>query len=984
MQKKLSLFRYFHIIATIMFVSFTSLFLFLTIYEANKKFEKESFSLRESHLELKKKLLSHEVKRFMTYVENQRTRLHIHTQDSVKQRVLEAHNIAQSIYETHKNSLSEKEIQTRIIETLRFMRYEKNQGYYFITRLDGVEMLFSDRPEMEGKNMLNLQNAEGRCVVKGMLDIVRVNQEGFYEYEWSKPNEKGEHFKKIAYVKLFEPYGWFIGTGLYLDDMEQKLKDEIVNNKERLLLDKELGNYIFVGTWEGISLTYPAQGKNMMNVKDVNGKFVVQELIDRAKNGGGFVEYVMPPLKGERNLDKLSYVIAIPEWQWYIGAGVYLDDISAEVDSLHERIRSDLEHRIVSIIALVILFTVLLIFFYLYISHKIKRDLGVFIRFFDSLVESEKTIHLQEIKFLEFETLARHANTMLEEKKKTRIDLERYKQIVSSSDELLSFIDKNYTYLAISEGYVKFFDKPKEEIIGKRLAELFGEEYFERHLKGLGERALAGESFENEFWLKSPSGEYQFLHVKYFPYFESNLKEPTAYIISAHNLTDKKINEEKLIASEKELEFLAHNDPLTGLPNRLFLHNRISHAIDLSARSHTTLAVCYMDLDDFKKINDSFGHSYGDEILKQFANRLNPILRNSDTLARIGGDEFILLVENLHSTEDVRMIVSKIQALFNEPFVVKEQKFFLSISIGVSFYPEHGLGSEVLIKNADAAMYKAKDSGKNTYAFYTIDMTIASYERIGLENALREAIKEKQFIVYYQPQINLKTNSICGLEALVRWNHPKEGLLSPNVFIPLAEETRLILEIGAFVLEQACFNMMALQKELGFKGSISINVSGVQIEYSDFFKTLQNTLKCTGIEASCLELEVTESFIMNNPKRWNELLKALRALGVKIAIDDFGTGYSSLSYLRKLPIDTLKVDMSFVKDIPFQEDACSIVNSIIDLAQNMRILTLAEGIENEQQERYLREHGCHHAQGYFYAKPMNMKDLKTFLIGSVY
>ncbi len=980
MKQKLSIFSYFHSVAAVVFFTFTALFLFITIYEANATFEKESIALQASELDGKKKLLSNEVKRFMTYVENQRIRLHLHTQESVKQRVLEAHRIAQSLYETHHKHLSEKELQTKIIETLRLIRYENNQGYYFITRLDGVEMLFTDKPEMEGQNMLGFQNREGRSVVKGMLDIVNSMKEGFYEYVWSKPDHNEKNFQKVSYVKLFEPYGWFIGTGLYLDDMEKKLKREIITTQERLVLDKELGNYIFIGTWDGEVLTHPAQGQNMFNVKDVHGKFIVQELINASKQGGGFVEYVMPPLKGERNVQKISYVVGIPEWRWHIGAGIYLEDITQEVEQLRERIKKDLEHRIVSIITLVILFMMMVTLFYLYVSQKIKKDFAVFIRFFDSMIYRDEKIDLNEIQFLEFTRLAEHANSMLEEKLKTRVDLERYKKIVSSSDELLSFIDKNYTYLAISEGYVRFFGKPKEEILGKSMAELFGQRQFEKDLKPLSDRALGGESFENELWLKSLSGDYQYLHVKYFPYFENASEKPVAYIVSAHDLTDKKINEEKLIASERELDFLAHNDPLTGLPNRLFLRNRINHAIRSCSQNHSILAICYMDIDDFKKINDSFGHSYGDEILKQFANRLSPILGSHDTLARIGGDEFIVLIENLQQNEDVTEMVSKIQALFHAPFIVKEQKFFLSISLGVSFYPEHGLESEVLIKNADAAMYKAKDLGKNTYSFYTIDMTIASYERIGLENALREAIKEKEFQVYYQPQIDLKTDDVCGLEALIRWNHPKEGLLYPSTFITLAEETRLIVEMGAFVLEQACLDLLVLQKEFDFKGSVSINVSGVQIEYSDFLETLQTLLNRTHIEPHTLEIEITESFIMNDPERWIALLKEVQHLGIKIAIDDFGTGYSSLSYLRKLPIDTLKVDMSFVKDIPYQEDAASVVNSILDLAQNMKLSTIAEGIETKAQEAYLKENGCEKAQGYRYAKPMCFDDLKIWMM----
>lgn len=963
-----------------MFTTFTALFLFFTLSDIKLKFQKEAQFIEEKQLEIKKNVLEKEVKRYVDFIEYKKERVYAQTQVLVKMRVYEAYDVAQHIYAFNKGKLSDEAIQKEIIETLRIMRFEQGRGYYFITRLDGVEMLFSDRPEMEGKNLLHIKNSEGRYVIKGMIDLVRASDEGFYEYAWSKPHEQAEHFKKIAYVKLFEPFGWLIGTGLYLDDMEAKIKEEIINDTDRLLFDKETNNYIFAGTWEGLSLTYPAAGKNMYNIQDSNGMFIVQELIARAQSSGGFVEYVMPPLKGERHLRKLSYVVGIPDWQWYVGAGVYLDDITVEIEKLNEKMEQELEKTTLSIVGLVLAFSVLLAMFYFYISDKIKQDFKVFTYFFDSLAHKDEMINLNHVKFKEFEELARHANKMLETKMETNIHLERYKKIVSSSNDLLSFIDRNYIYLAVSEGYLKFFEKEKEEILGHSMPELFGEEYFQKELKSVSDRVLSGESIEREYWVKSPSGEYRYLHTKYFPHFEQGCLNPIAYIVSARDITEKKINEERLIASEKELEFLAHNDSLTGLPNRILLHERISHAIANTTRSGLMVALCFIDLDNFKKINDSFGHSYGDEILKQFSERISDVIRVCDTLSRIGGDEFILLVENVKEVDEIDPIVSKIQTIFNEPFLVKEQKFFLSASIGISLYPEHGLESETLIKNADAAMYKAKDAGKNTYAFYTLDMTIASYERIGMENALREAISAKQFLVYYQPQIDFKTNTVSGLEALVRWNHPLEEILSPSRFIALAEETRLILEIGAFVLEQACFDLLTLKKEGLFEGTVSINISGVQIEYSDFLSTLERAITMSGIEPSLLEMEVTESFIMNDPERWIALLKQMQALGVSIAIDDFGTGHSSLSYLRKLPIDKLKVDMSFVKDIPQREDACAIVNSIIDLAQNMKIATLAEGIETKEQERYLQEHGCEQGQGYLYAKPMNVKDLKVWMM----
>ena len=979
LHKKLSVFHYFHSIALILLLTFAATFGALSFYNAKAKYEKESVQLQEAYLESKKKILITEVDRFVQQIEEKRQDSYAKTQQLVKSRVYEAHDVASKLYEKYKKTHTDAQIKSIIIETLRLLRYENNKGYYFITDLNGIEVLFPDRPEMEGKNMLELVNSEGRCVVKGMLDIVHSIKEGYYDYTWSKPFEAKDTFKKIAYVKVFEPLGWMIGTGFYLDDMESKLKEDILNDDKHLILDKESGNYLFIGTYEGLSLTYPAKNKNMYAMQDSYGKLIVQELIEKAKRGGGFVEYVMPPLKGQRPLLKMSYVQAIEDWQWYIGAGIYIDDLNYELQELKRTIQKELKRTLYSIAFWMFLFTLFIGGLYLLISRKIRKDFEIFIEFFDSLVTKDQMIDISKVKFKEFEELANHANAMLKAKIFSNKHLEQYKKIVSSSDDFLALIDRNYTYLAISEAYQKFFNKEKEEILGHTMPELYGAQYFVENLKHLSDRVLAGETFEHEFWSYSALGK-RFLHTKYFPYYEKEDDPlPMAYVVSARDNTEKKANEDRLIASEKELEYLAHNDALTGLPNRLLLTDRISHAIENSKRQGGMIAVCFIDLDNFKKVNDSYGHSYGDEILKQFALRVQSKIRHCDTLSRIGGDEFILLVENIKEKHEIEIILAKIQTIFEEPFINKAQKFFLSASIGVSVYPDHGTDGEMLIKNADTAMYKAKEAGKNTYAFYTLDMTVASYERVGMENALREAIKEKQFVVYYQPQIDLRTRKLIGLEALLRWNHPLEGILPPGRFIAFTEETHLIVEIGAWILKQTCIDLVGLRKEGLFEGTVSINISGVQIEYSDFLTTLKETIAETKVDPSMLEMEVTESFIMHDPERWIALLKEMQNLGMNIAIDDFGTGYSSLSYLRKLPINKLKIDMSFVKDIPKLEDACAIVNSIITLAQTMKITTLAEGIEHQEQETYLFENGCEQGQGYLYAKPMSLRDLRIWI-----
>ncbi|AOO65099.1 cache domain-containing protein [Sulfurospirillum halorespirans] len=979
LHKKLSLFHYFHIIALILFVTFASTFFALSFYNAKIKFEKESHRLQKEYSDSKKKMLITEVDRFLEHIEEKRQEAYAQTQQLVKTRVYEAYEIATKLYQTYHKTHSDAQIATMIVDTLRLLRYENNKGYYFITHLDGTEILFADRPELEGQNMLKMVNSEGRYIVKGMLDVIQSTKEGFYDYAWSKPLESKDTFKKIAYVKLFEPFDWMIGTGFYLDDMESKVQEKILNDEKHLLAEKQSGNYLFIGTWDGVSLTYPAKNKNMYALQDSNGKFIVQELIEKAKKGGGFVEYMMPPFKGQKSLSKMSYVESIDDWKWYVGAGIYVDDLNHELFELKMTIDEELKRTLYSILFWMLVFSVVMGGFYLIISRKIRKDFDLFITFFDSLVNKDQLIDTSKVKFKEFEELANHANVMLKAKIFSNKHLEQYKKIVSSSDDFLALIDRNYTYLAISEAYQKFFNKRKEEILGHSMPELYGAQYFVENLKHLSDRVLGGETFEHEFWALASFGK-RFLHTKYFPYYENEDDPlPMAYVVSARDNTEKKANEERLLASEKELEFLAHNDALTGLPNRLLLTDRIAHAIENSKRQGGMIAVCFLDLDNFKKINDSYGHSYGDEILKQLALRLQGRIRHCDTLSRIGGDEFILLVENIKEKHEIEVIIAKIQAIFEEPFINKSQKFFLSASIGVSVYPDHGTDGETLIKNADTAMYKAKEAGKNTYTFYTLDMTIASYERIGMENALREAIKEKQFVVYYQPQIDLKTGKLIGLEALLRWNHPLEGILPPGRFIAFSEETHLIVEIGAWILKQTCIDLVSLHHERLFNGTISVNISGVQIEFSDFLSTLKETIAETKVDPSMLEIEVTESFIMHDPERWIVLLKEMQHLGMSIAIDDFGTGYSSLSYLRKLPINKLKIDMSFVKDIPKLEDACAIVNSIINLAQNMKITTLAEGIEHKDQEDYLAEHGCEQGQGYLYAKPMSLKNLKTWI-----
>ncbi|DAB33135.1 MAG TPA: hypothetical protein CFH79_00120, partial [Sulfurospirillum sp. UBA11407] len=352
--------------------------------------------------------------------------------------------------------------------------------------------------------------------------------------------------------------------------------------------------------------------------------------------------------------------------------------------------------------------------------------------------------------------------------------------------------------------------------------------------------------------------------------------------------------------SELELEFLAHHDPLTKLPNRLLLQARIKQSIKRAKRENNKIAILFLDLDRFKEINDTFGHSYGDEILITVTNRFKATMREKDTIARIGGDEFVLLIEDIIEVADIEPILSKVLGIFDEEIVVNKQSFKLSASIGVALFPDDGANIEELIKNADTAMYKAKDSGRNTYRFYTEDMTQDLFSKMLLRKEISNAITNNEFILHFQPQVAIETQKVIGAEVLVRWNHPQMGLLYPDKFIPLAEQSKLIVPLGKNILEMACIQMKEwIDKGLIF-GRISVNISAIQLQQSDLYESIVAILAQTNLAGSYLELEITESFMMENPKESINLFKRLRNLGITFAIDDFGTGYSSLNYLKQL------------------------------------------------------------------------------------
>jgi diguanylate cyclase (GGDEF)-like protein/PAS domain S-box-containing protein len=432
-------------------------------------------------------------------------------------------------------------------------------------------------------------------------------------------------------------------------------------------------------------------------------------------------------------------------------------------------------------------------------------------------------------------------------------------------------------------------------------------------------------------------------------------------------------------SSQERLEHLAHHDPLTDLPNRLLLHARLEHGIRHASRTQTLFGVVFIDLDRFKRINDSFGHTSGDKLLRAVGERLVLCVRLEDTVARIGGDEFAILVEGLRSEHDACVVADKLLHAFGQPFEIEDREVHVTLSIGVSIYPRDGDSGPELLRNADAAMYRAKDEGRNNYQLYTRALTSDAYDRAVLETRLRTAQDNHELRVFYQPQIDLRVGRVTGVEALVRWRHPELGPVPPEKFVRVAEECGLIRRLGEWVLRTACQHARLWQLEGLEFGRVGINVAGAQLQWHGFAARVEEILDETSLPAGLLELEVNEDFLMREAERGISELEALRSLGVTLAIDDFGTGYSSLSYLKRLPVHRLKIDRSFVHDIPDDLNSLTITRAIIALGNRLRLEVVAEGVETAAQEQFLLEAGCHQAQGFRYLKPTTYGSMTAWL-----
>ncbi len=550
-------------------------------------------------------------------------------------------------------------------------------------------------------------------------------------------------------------------------------------------------------------------------------------------------------------------------------------------------------------------------------------------------------------------------------------DIKLAAAVFDYSLEGIFITDTSGTILAANNAVTRITGYPKTELLGQNPRILKSDRHDNEFYRQLWQEVNTEGQWEGEIWNRRKNGEVfpEWLSI-------SAIKDEFGTI---HNYIGIFIDISKQKEAEHRLLHLAYHDKLTNLPNRELFLDRLNMAISLAKRNRQEIAVLFIDLDHFKYVNDTFGHDQGDQVLQQVALKIKSCLRENDTLARMGGDEFTIILQDFDNKDNVRLASDRILSKLDEPIRFHDQEIYLSASIGISFYPLDGEDATTLMKRADTAMYNAKNNGRKRLHYFQSAMEGYSSQRLEMERLLRRALDRSEFQLHYQPQFELDSGRLIGAEALLRWHNPDEGLISPDRFIPLAEETGLILPIGEWVLHEVCAQSRTWQQEGWYSFRVAANLSARQFSQANLSHTISEILSQFNLEPAILELELTESVAMQNVETSLKTLQSLKQTGINMSIDDFGTGYSSLSYLKQFPIDRLKIDRAFIADIATDPNDAAIVVAIISMARCMGLKVIAEGVETEEQLSFLKMHGCNEAQGFLLGKPVPAEQFNYYL-----
>lgn len=934
-----------------------SITLVIVITAERAEYQKSLDNTRIAYVKRSKAQAQERIDKLIEYINENEKFIMREARDEIKNIVNLSYQIINDIY-TENPNLPREQILQKIKNKLRDTRFFSDlSGYYVVFGLDGTCVMHGANKELEGKNFLDEQDENGRFFIKEGIERLKAEEAFSLVYPWKNPRDTNVR-AKIGYVRKFSPLNIYVASGRYEDEVRERIKKET----QKLLLNTKYGEYgyIFAYDYDGYTISHGDHslvGKNRLDVV-INGHSVIKDIVEGGKRNleGFFMTYVASYHPTAEDRSKISFIRPIPQFKWVIGTGAYLFEENNALLEQEQLLRAKMQSTIINMLAVSLIIMLLVMGIMFFISTKLRSVLS---RYENHLLLSNKQIREQK---LVFETLYQ-----------------------KSADGI--WLLKEGIFVDCNEAIIRMFKaSDKKELINVTLSDLspeFQPDDQSSYEKALWMNALASQQGVHKFeWqARACDGALFWISV-----MMTTIRMDKGIIqhCSVRDITMRKELEEENKKQKKLLIHQVEHDTLTGLPNRNLLQDRLTQSIKKASRDNKVLGVMFVDVDKFKSVNDSLGHDAGDMLLKTIAGRMQNSVRETDTVARLSGDEFIVLLDGCKDVSDIFIAIKKLVNAFQEPFCLGNESFKITMSIGVSVYPNDGETASKLLKNADIAMYKAKSKGRNRYVFFDQEMNEETNEHLEVEKSLNKALANDEFVIFYQPQINLQTDKIVGFEALIRWNHPTRGLTAPGYFIHIAEESELIVEIGNWVIKEVMRQIKAWY-DMGLDpGKTAINIAGKQLESAGLVAFMIQSLRESGCKPEWIEMEIVERFIMKDTSKSIALLKRFRELGVDISIDDFGTGHSSLAYLKQLPITKLKIDQSFVQNLEESGADRAIARTIIELGRGLGLKVLAEGVETKGQKEFIYSSGCELMQGYLFSKPIPAHDVELLLKNQVH
>jgi len=914
----------------------------------------------------------------------------------IEDRQLKTKHVVESVHEMLRHyptmvangAISLEQAQKMALADLRHLRYDEHE-YFWATDDNSTLLMHPFRADLVGKNLTNFEDPKGKRFFAEMTGKATTTGEGFVSYYWPKPGSDVP-VAKISFVKAFEPWNWIIGTGIYIDDVDaifwQEAKIEAIVGGIILAIVIAVTLLIAHGITQPLSFVTAdmrklAEGKleiatkegmaggevgDLMRAITVFRESIMETERLRKEQESLKIREEKTLRENEARFRTIAETIPMPLAICGAGNGEILfanqlfkstfgdGDQALEVLNINQVI--DSEKSPTQALELVG-------------RHNILVDHQVTARKADGST-LWVSLSAQHITFMEKPSIV-FSLLDISRRKKDEDELRKLSVAMEQSPASIMITDTKGIIEYVNPKFEEVSGYSEEEIIGQKPNVLHSGHTPRRKYTELWENILSGKTWRGEFHNKHKDSTlyWELASISPITSSEGNI---THFLAVKEDITERKNYEKKLLHQ-------ANFDSLTELPNRLLAMDRLAQALARAKRLQWRVALLFIDLDDFKKINDTLGHEVGDKHLKEIGKRLKSTVREADTVARLGGDEFLVIIADLSASDYTETVAQKVLDAISKPIEVDGHELYTTASIGITLYPDDGEESQVLLRNADAAMYRAKETGRDTYHYFTPEMNEQAMERLTMEAHLRHALERDELKLHYQPINDLANGEIIGAEALLRWNNPKFGNVSPAAFIPLAEETGLIIPIGDWVLETACEQANTWHEQSSRPFRIAVNAAFPQFRGGRLVKTIERILNDTGLTPESLELEITERLLMEDELESAQALNELNEMGVKLSIDDFGTGYSALSYLKRFPVDTLKIDQRFVRDVTNNTEDAALTSAIIAMAHSLGLKVVGEGVEQPDQLAFLKNKKCDQAQGFHFSRPVPSSDFTQIL-----